>query len=84
MVFTLGATDSAGNSTGGEFATVTIINITNLPTTIATTYPCIDDIVVVINDPVALATSATSMATNMTTQSTTPPLSNGGGGGMMM
>ena len=115
MVFTLGATDSAGNSTGGEFATVTIINITNLPTTIATvpttiatTYPCIDDIVVVINDPVAptttidpciddivvvindpaapattqiptLATSATSMATNMTTQSTTPPLNNGGG-----
>tara|TARA_B110000858_G_scaffold194174_1_gene248042 strand:+ start:1924 stop:3132 length:1209 start_codon:yes stop_codon:yes gene_type:complete len=132
MVFTLGATDSAGNSTGGEFATVTIINITNLPTTIATvpttiatTYPCIDDIVVVINDPVAptttinpciddivvvindpvapattqiptLATSATSMATNMTTQSTTPTLNNGGGfggggggdfgggGGMMM
>ena len=118
MVFTLGATDSANNSTGGEFATVTIINITNLPTvattlsTNATTYPCIDDIVVVINDPVAptttinpciddivvvindpaapattqiptLATSATSMATNMTTQSTTPPLS-GGGGGMMM
>ena len=94
MVFTLGATDSAGNSTGGEFATVTIINITNLPTTIATvpttiatTYPCIDDIVVVINDPAApattqiptLATSATSMATNMTTQSTTPPLNNGGG-----
>ena len=118
MVFTLGATDSAGNSTGGEFATVTIINITNLPTvattlsTNATTYPCIDDIVVVINDPVAptttinpciddivvvindpaapattqiptLATSATSMATNMTTQSTTPPLNNGGGGMVM-
>ena len=64
MVFTLGATDSAGNSTGGEFATVTIINITNLPTTIATvpttiatTYPCIDDIVVVINDPVAPTTT---------------------------
>ena len=63
MVFTLGATDSAGNSTGGEFATVTIINITNLPTvattlsTNATTYPCIDDIVVVINDPVAPTTT---------------------------
>jgi hypothetical protein len=63
MVFTLGATDSANNSTGGEFATVTIINITNLPTvattlsTNATTYPCIDDIVVVINDPVAPTTT---------------------------
>ena len=61
MVFTLADTDSDGNATGGAFATVNIINIVNLPTTIATTQatanrtnatadPCIDDIIASIEE----------------------------------
>ena len=61
MVFTLANTDSDGNATGGAFATVNIINIVNLPTTIATTQatanrtnatadPCIDDIIASIEE----------------------------------
>jgi hypothetical protein len=50
MEFKLAAIDSNGNATGGAKATVNIINIVNLPTTIATTNPCIDDIAYTIEE----------------------------------
>lgn len=91
MVFTLADTDSDGNATGGAFATVNIINIVNLPTTIATTQatanrtnatadPCIDDIIASIEEcDDDIASSINEFESTVPT--TIAPISSGSGSG---